>query len=256
MNLTALLTALALVALTSGAPSEDRIYNGVASTTAIPYLVSIVANEQHICGGWIYNTNWVVTVASCLVDYEPSQLTVIVAQTSLIQLDADEESINVFKIISHEAYNPVTKLNDIAMLQLAKPITYGANVGYLPYEEAEEVAGIPTTFAGWGGTSEGNLPSTKLRTIASVTVPADCTISYPADEFSSNYMLCAGSTTDTASPCHFDEGSPLVQTIGGAQYAVGIMSKNKGCKAGAEPTVYTRLTAYYAWLKSYGGNQQ
>jgi trypsin len=62
--------------------------------------------------------------------------------------------------------------------------------------------------------------------------------------------------TDTASPCHFDEGSPLVQTIGGAQYAVGIMSKNKGCKAGAEPTVYTRLTAYYAWLKSYGGNQQ
>jgi secreted trypsin-like serine protease len=53
-----------------------------------------------------------------LNSYEPSQLTVIVAQASLIQLDADEESINIFKIISHEAYNPATKLNDIAMLQV------------------------------------------------------------------------------------------------------------------------------------------
>ncbi len=50
--------------------------------------------------------------------YEPSQLTVIVAQVSLIQLDADETSINVFKIITHESYDPVTKLNDIAMLQV------------------------------------------------------------------------------------------------------------------------------------------
>ena len=36
--------------------------------------------------------------------------------------------------------------------QLAKPITYGANVGYLPYEEAEEITGTPTTLSGWGGT--------------------------------------------------------------------------------------------------------
>ena len=62
--------------------------------------------------------------------------------------------------------------------------------------------------------------------------------------------------TDASSPCHFDEGSPLVQTIDGVQYAVGIMSKNNGCKLGADPTVYTRLTAYYAWLKTNGGIQQ
>jgi trypsin len=48
----------------------------------------------------------------------------------------------------------------------------------------------------------------------------------------------------------------LVQTIGGKDFAVGIMSKNLGCKLGADPTVYTRLSAYYAWLKVNGGIQQ
>jgi hypothetical protein len=45
-------------------------------------------------------------------------LTVIVAQVSLIQQDTDEASINVFKIIAHESYNPLTKAHDIAMLQV------------------------------------------------------------------------------------------------------------------------------------------
>lgn len=36
--------------------------------------------------------------------------------------------------------------------QLSKPIVYGANVEYLPFEEAEEVTGTVTEFAGWGGT--------------------------------------------------------------------------------------------------------
>lgn len=66
----------------------------------------------------VINTYLILSILILLNSYEPSQLTVIVAQASLIQLDADEESINVFKIISHEAYNPVTKLNDIAMLQV------------------------------------------------------------------------------------------------------------------------------------------
>jgi hypothetical protein len=67
---------------------------------------------------FVINIYLILSILILLNSYEPSQLTVIVAQASLIQLDADEESINVFKIISHEAYNSVTKLNDIAMLQV------------------------------------------------------------------------------------------------------------------------------------------
>ncbi len=49
-----------------GAPSEDRIYAGSTTSTAIPYLVSLVVNEQHVCGGWIYNNDWIVTTATCV----------------------------------------------------------------------------------------------------------------------------------------------------------------------------------------------
>ena len=43
--------------------------------------------------------------------------------------------------------------------------------------------------------------------------------------------------------------------------AVGIMSKNAGCTpedpvaTPLEPTIYTRLTAYYAWLRTNAGQQ-
>ena len=61
---------------------------------------------------------------------------------------------------------------------------------------------------------------------------------------------------DTESPCHYDEGSPLVQN----GLAVGIMSKNNGCGAiGAaltfDPTIYTRLSSYYSWLVTTAGPQ-
>ncbi|XP_057373601.1 trypsin I-P1-like [Daphnia carinata] len=252
MKLTALLATL-FFALTAGAPNEDRIYGGAQATAAVPYLASIVANQQHICGGWIYEKDWIVTAANCVYNYLPSELSVIVGQYSLIQPDVEEEVINVFKIYIYSGYNNATLLHDIAMLQLATPMTFGTYVNYLPYEEADEMSGATGTFSGWGGTLEGNLPSTKLRTMT-VDFPGDCS-GYTQDEYSQNYMLCAGTAAATSSPCHYDEGSPLVQTIGGVDYAVGIMSKNKGCGAAVPSTIYTRLTAYYAWFNEIAGLQ-
>ncbi|KAI9556495.1 hypothetical protein GHT06_016284 [Daphnia sinensis] len=254
MKFTTVLTALVFVTITKGAPSDDRIYGGTTVTTAIPYLVSVTVDDQHVCGGWIYSPDWVVTAASCVYGISPSQLKVVVGQVSLIQTDVDEQWFSVFKTNIYEGYDDTTKLHDIAMLQMATSIPFGPAANNILYEEPEEVTGTPTKFAGWGGTFEGGLPSTKLREITSVTVPGVCS-TYTAAEFVSNYMLCAGSTADTSSPCHYDEGSPLVQTVGGTMYAVGIMSKNKGCGLGAQPTVYTRLASYYSWLYRIGGAQ-
>lgn len=56
---------------------------------------------------------------------------------------------------------------------------------------------------------------------------------------------------ETASPCRYDEGSPLIQN----GIAVGVMSRNKGCTAPYPPTVYTRLSAHYSWILRIGGTQ-
>jgi hypothetical protein len=113
---------------------------------------------------------------------------------------------------------------------------------------------------------------TKLRKTV-LTLPLDCS-SYGATEFNFNYMICAGSgmfrlrtpktrinfthfdishssILDVSSPCHYDEGSPLVQN----GIAVGIMSKNKGCIAPYIPSIFTRLSVYYYWINAVGGQQ-
>lgn len=56
---------------------------------------------------------------------------------------------------------------------------------------------------------------------------------------------------DFASPCDYDEGSPLVQD----GMVVGIMSKNRGCGDAFPPTIYTRLVAFFSWITSIAGQQ-
>lgn len=62
---------------------------------------------------------------------------------------------------------------------------------------------------------------------------------------------------EIASPCSFDEGTPLVQVYkdGINRIAVGIMSKFAPNCAAPSPSIYTRLSAYYAWLLKTAGQQ-
>ena len=78
----------------------------------------------------------------------------------------------------------------------------------------------------------------------------DCE-AYGSDGYLANYMLCAGNVT--SSPCVYDEGSPLIQP----PYVIGIVSKNNGCTPSPTilPTIYTRLSSYYAWLNRNAGQQ-
>ena len=48
----------------------ERISNGIqANTGDFPFIVSVTINGQHLCGGFIYNKDWVVTSASCVYGY-------------------------------------------------------------------------------------------------------------------------------------------------------------------------------------------
>ncbi len=68
------------------------------------------------------------------------------------------------------------------------------------------------------------------------------------------FLSCFSETANAGAPCHYDEGSPLIQTIGDVPTVVGIMSKNKGCSVDL-PSVYTRVSVYYAWFLQVAGRQ-
>ena len=47
-----------------------KISNGTqAQSGDFPYIISVAYQEAHVCGGFIYNEKFVVTVASCVNEF-------------------------------------------------------------------------------------------------------------------------------------------------------------------------------------------
>lgn len=39
-----------------------------------PYVVQVLVNQEHVCGGFIYSEYWVVTAASCVYGYASAKV--------------------------------------------------------------------------------------------------------------------------------------------------------------------------------------
>ncbi|EFX81484.1 hypothetical protein DAPPUDRAFT_230857 [Daphnia pulex] len=250
-----------LVASVSGAPNggSGRLVGGTqAARGDFPFVVSISKKDQHICGGFIYNDRWVVTAASCIIDELKADIKVTVGALSLITPDPEEQIIEVFSNITFSGYDRVTKLHDIALIELSRPVVFGDTAKSIRYDEIDELA-TPWVAAivGWGATFPQGTPATRLRSAPIDNLEAECR-DYGIDEYQKNYMICAGSSEGVA-PCEFDEGDPLIQdaNYGGIpeRIVVGIMSKNQGCADTTTPSIYTRLATYYSWLLQNAGQQ-
>ncbi|XP_046440497.1 trypsin-like isoform X2 [Daphnia pulex] len=232
--------------------SALAIYQGDdALLGEFPYTVSLTHFDEHICGGFVYSNYFVLTAASCLIGRSEWDVAVVVAQYSLILQDPEENRIQARTFYINPEYNETYRTNDLALIKLNQPITYGLYVNFSYYDEVNDTY-TSAEVMGWGAIMDGGPPSTKLRK-AIVSLPADCQ-SYGIEEFVLNTMICAGIHDlgqDRSSPCEFDQGSPLVQ----GDYVVGIASKNRGCGGNFAPTIYTRLAAFYPWISNVAGKQ-
>jgi len=229
--------------------NDGRIINGSdASAGEFPYIASVQFGTQHICSGFIYSELYVATAGSCVANKVPSQLSIVVGITSLIDYSPYAQKVDVVAITVHPAYDSVTKVNDIAILKLAGPfiLTPGVQIGY--YDEVSISSRFADTM-GWGAIRDNGIVTVNLRkTTLELKDPEFCLV-YSSNQYDPNYMICAGS--ETSSPCNYDEGSPLVQS----GTIIGIMSHNRGCAPPYVPTLYTRLSAHYDWFLRVAGLQ-
>jgi len=240
------------------------VSNGTQAVSGdFPYVISVAYKEAHLCGGLVYNEKFIVTVASCVYEFVDNSsaildLKVVAGQVSLISPDPGEQSIGVKSIFVFPGYNNQTWLHDIALIEVTRPFVFSDTVKFIFYEEIDDFGECLGTTMGWGTTNAGGIPSTRLRyaNITLLSSPApDCRI-YGQNLFDPNYMFCAGLEEDGRSPCNYDQGSPLVQLAqNNILFAVGIVSKNQGCGDPFNPSIYTRLAAYYPWLLSTAGQQ-
>lgn len=109
-----------------------------------PFVAQIQVNGQHWCGEFIYNSEWIVTTAACVMGryksytftlnkfrfcflnfwanhryrHQSTALLVVVGQIDLDATDPSEQSISISAVHIHNDYDQYTRYNDIAMLQV------------------------------------------------------------------------------------------------------------------------------------------
>lgn len=116
----------------------NYILNGTPSKSGtIPYIASLQQrsmNNKHFCGGAIVSRKGIVTVVSCVIGKDPSDVLVAVG---IIRLVKDENKKEYFlnKINIHKEYNDTGMMeNNIAYLEVKGVIEYSQFIQpvYLP----------------------------------------------------------------------------------------------------------------------------
>ncbi|QIP87844.1 serine protease [Streptomyces sp. Tu 2975] len=256
--------ALALVgsagttATAQTAPGEERTRPGVRiiggveqSNGAHPWMAALLSKgskspaDRQFCGGSLVSDTVVLTAAHCVTGTKPKQLEVTVGRTVLSD-KRQGQLRNVRSIVSHPRYVKGDEAYDLALLELAKPVTGTAAVK-MPTAGTDALLrpGAEATVIGWGNT-DTEVPSFPDR-LRGVKVPllshAECTATYPG--YNKAVNVCAG--VEGKDSCQGDSGGPLFRKVAGRTYQIGIVSYGEGCGEQGAPGVYTSTSSKKLW---------
>ncbi|CAG0905640.1 unnamed protein product, partial [Darwinula stevensoni] len=157
----------------------------------------------------------------------------------------------------HPNYIPsnIAAGNDIALVHLPTPLTFGPTIQPLCYPTSDSVgsatSGCDEKVYGWGALNlvdlvKKVLPKNvqKLNVVVSDQTYNDC-------KGINNYQLCVWGSPKASGPCNGDSGGPLVIKYGTTAYVSGVLSRAKTqaakCKGAFQ---YTRTSAYDDWVLS------
>lgn len=210
--------------------------------------------QAQFCGGTLIAPKWVVTAAHCVDGgMLPSQVAVLPGTHSLS--DAKARRVAVKLLVVHPQWNKDTSDHDIALLELAVPVTPGPAITPIRFATTaqEPSAGTPLTVSGWGATKQGGAGSVLLMTVDVPVVPLGrCNQSTSYDGAITARMVCAGRDEGGKDSCQGDSGGPAV-TAGDEPTLVGVVSWGHGCAKPWKYGVYTRVGAFADWIRKTSG---
>ncbi|XP_068187215.1 transmembrane protease serine 2-like [Antennarius striatus] len=234
------------------AAPNTRIVGGTEAVNgAWPWQVSLQISGQHVCGGSIIRSSWILSAAHCFGrNSDPARWRVHSGDVSLFRMNFESGS-RVSKIISHEGYNSGTNDNDIALLKLTTPLTFTdtRKPVCLPNDGINISPGHRAWISGWGSLRQSG-PSPNILNQAQVTIYSRETCNAPAvlNGGVTRNMLCAGELQGGVDTCQGDSGGPLVVKEGNSWWLAGDTSWGIGCALRNKPGVYGNVTYFMDWI--------
>jgi secreted trypsin-like serine protease len=248
-----------------------KIVGGITAPEGkFPFQAALIASgtaegSEHFgqfCGGSLIAQDWVLTAAHCVPGTEADEVDVFIGSNVLPSgggspTPAGARRISVDDIIVHEAYDPATSDNDIALLHLIGPAPAQLETTMPANADLDKQYVVPLGDAvviGWGATSEGSGTTPQLMRVwvdiqDSVTCEANYQEVIPSIEITDN-MLCAGLPEGGQDSCQGDSGGFLGAPLGNGKYVqLGIVSWGVGCARPKLFGVYTRVGNYADWIK-------
>ncbi|WP_375758958.1 trypsin-like serine protease [Corallococcus exercitus] len=228
-----------------------------AAAGEFPWMVSLQdLAGNHLCGGTIINTHWVLTSRQCVLGTStvapphPSTLRVVAGSNSLTATSSTRQVSTLLDIVPFPGSWDVAQGKDAALLRLMTPLALnGVTVAALPVATAADVSagytapGVIATLSGWGQTTPGSaIPDALMKMSVPLMSNADAALAL-GQPIHLNELGADGSAQGNAF-CTGDVGGPLVVDGAAGKKLVGVASYNVGCSA---PDIFTRA----AYLKGF-----
>ncbi|XP_012538935.1 chymotrypsin-2 [Monomorium pharaonis] len=250
-QLACILIALAIVGVYGDEP--DKLVNGIPTTiSTYPHCISMRANNNHMCGGSIIGSRYILTAAHCVVPLvrNPNLLRSVVIVTGTTYLNSGGQAHKIEKLWYHERYNPNDPTgrgsNDIGLIKLATPIQFGPTQQPIALPTRNIMKDDAVTIAAWGSTGFRKPVHNNLQKLhARAMLPQTC------QEYHRGVMNIASSEFCTlitygTGLCNGDSGSGLIRD--NDRTIIGLVSGGRPCAQGY-PDVYTNVYSHLSWIK-------
>ncbi|NXV71916.1 ACRO protein, partial [Atlantisia rogersi] len=158
---------------------------------------------------------------------------------------------SIVQVIVHEHYSNITQKNDIALMQLDRPVQCNDYIQLACVPDASlRVSELTNCYiSGWGDTAARSAGSTDRLQEAKVQLIdiQQCNSSGWYRGAIHSHNLCAGYAQGGIDACQGDSGGPLVCQEQNAEYfwLVGVTSWGTGCARARRPGIYTSTQHFY-----------